>query len=377
MTNELAIQAYAVWILLPRLETDDPNLKYYYDFEPSLVEYQRAFDALGVSWQPKWVRLDNIERALDEIEKTAGIHAPLVVNLCDGDETNGVPGISVVRALEQRGWAYTGAKETFYRRSTSKIEMKRAFDANQVPTPPWCEIHDSTAIESIFEQCGPTAIIKPAVSGGSLGLSVRNVVSTPDEAVRCLAELRAGYRGWNLCSGGTLAEKFIDGREYTSFIIGSGDDLIMYPPVERVFHASLPAKERFLSFDRLWETYDTESAMPNQEDVYQYAVPEGSLHAAIEQVSKAAYRAVQGTGYGRLDIRQDAATGKLYVLEVNAQCGLSEDENYTSIGAILRFANESFATMTGRVLADALRLHHRTVSTSKSPPTSTPSAIRR
>jgi D-alanine-D-alanine ligase len=58
-----------------------------------------------------------------------------------------------------------------------------------------------------------------------------------------------------------------------------------------------------------------------------------------------------------LDIRSDAATGKLYVLEVNAQCGLSEDENYTSIGAILRFAGESFATMTKRVIEDALRAH--------------------
>ncbi len=39
-------------------------------------------------------------------------------------------------------------------------------------------------------------------------------------------------------------------------------------------------------------------------------------------------------GYGRLDIRMDRQTGKMYVLEVNAQCGLSEDEDYTSIGAI-------------------------------------------
>jgi hypothetical protein len=36
---------------------------------------------------------------------------------------------------------------------------------------------------------------------------------------------------------------------------------------------------------------------------------------------------------------------------------LSEDENYTSIGAILRFAGESFATMTKRVIEDALRAH--------------------
>ncbi len=51
-------------------------------------------------------------------------------------------------------------------------------------------------------------------------------------------------------------------------------------------------------------------------------------------------------------------TGDLYVLEVNAQCGLSEDENYTSIGAILKFANASFASLIAQLLAHARRRPH-------------------
>ena len=43
---------------------------------------------------------------------------------------------------------------------------------------------------------------------------------------------------------------------------------------------------------------------------------------------------IRDRGYTRIDIRQDSTTGKLYMLEANAQCGLSEDEDYTSIGAI-------------------------------------------
>ena len=45
--------------------------------------------------------------------------------------------------------------------------------------------------------------------------------------------------------------------------------------------------------------------------------------------------------------------GELYVLEVNAQCGLSEDENYTSIGAILRYSGKSFTDLTVEILDDA------------------------
>ncbi|MFM8473633.1 MAG: hypothetical protein ACKOBV_08955 [Candidatus Kapaibacterium sp.] len=361
MTRNRTIKDHALWVLLPTLETDDPNLRYYYDFEPALAEYTRAFAALGLSWRWTSVRVHDIDRVLDGIAEESGSRPPCILNLCDGDETNGVPGISVVRALENRGWAYTGARERFYHVTTSKVDMKKAFDAHGVPTAPWCEVTGSTPPEDLFRICGSTVIIKPAVSGGSLGLSIRNVVQTPEEAERCVAELRAGYRGWDLGSGGIIAERFIDGREFTTFIVGSadgsGDGLHVYPPVERVFHESLPRTERFLSFDRLWETYDTESAMPGNDDVYRYAVPEASLHAAIEKVSREAYASVEGTGYGRLDIRMDAGTGALQVLEVNAQCGLSEDENYTSIGAILRFAGESFAVMTGRVLDDALRQH--------------------
>ena len=65
------------------------------------------------------------------------------------------------------------------------------------------------------------------------------------------------------------------------------------------------------------------------------------LGARIELLSWEAYAAVRGHGYGRVDLRMDAASGELHVLEVNAQCGLSEDENYTSIGAILRVSKRS------------------------------------
>ena len=64
---------------------------------------------------------------------------------------------------------------------------------------------------------------------------------------------------------------------------------------------------------------------------------------------------MNGTGYGRIDIRQDKSTGRMYVLEVNAQCGLSEDENYTSIGAMVRLGRDKFSDMLGAIIEDALR----------------------
>jgi D-alanine-D-alanine ligase len=71
--------------------------------------------------------------------------------------------------------------------------------------------------------------------------------------------------------------------------------------------------------------------------------------------------AVGGTGYGRLDIRMDKVTGKLYMLEVNAQCGLSEDEDHTSIGAILRYAGKSFSGLVRNIINDAFARRNLTL----------------
>jgi D-alanine-D-alanine ligase len=49
----------------------------------------------------------------------------------------------------------------------------------------------------------------------------------------------------------------------------------------------------------------------------------------------------------------------MYVLEANAQCGLSEDENYTSIGAILRFSNKSFTEIIIAIINDAFKRYYQ------------------
>ncbi len=110
-----------------------------------------------------------------------------------------------------------------------------------------------------------------------------------------------------------------------------------------------------MSFDRLWEFYEKESAMPGQANFYEYALPPDEIILRLQQITLDAYRAVKGCGYARLDIRMDADTGKLHVLEVNAQCGLSEDEDHTSIGAILRFSKKSFTQLIVEIIQDGLR----------------------
>jgi D-alanine-D-alanine ligase len=349
---------YKMWVLVPHLETDDPNLQYYYDFSQSLKEYTRVFDELKAEWQWQPVTMQSIPQTISDIKRQSNGHLPLVINLCDGDEINGTPGISVIHELEKQQLPYTGSDAFFYNITTSKFPMKEAFDKAGVPTPKWAIIDgDEEHIRQICQRIGTPLIIKPAISGGSMGVSVKNVVQSEQELLHRVHELNNGYRGWQLTTGGLLAEEFIKGPEFTSLIVGSSDDPAncqVYEPVERVFHKSLPETEKFLSFDRLWEIYEHESPMPNNENFYDYIPVPEPLSTAIKEISLKAYCAVGGQGYGRLDIRMDSATGNLYVLEVNAQCGLSEDEDYTSIGAILRVSGKSFTQLVTEIIKEGL-----------------------
>src|SRR5688572_15505352 len=256
-TEFLKNEPFFIWVLAPHLETDDPNLQHYYDFDANIAEFTKAFTKLDLLWKWQSVTMENYREVIDHIADSANGHIPLVFNLCDGDEVNGTPGISVIRYLEQKQLIYTGAREAYYYITTSKITMKQAFDKAGIPTPPWQAITDpGQDLQGICDKIGLPVIIKPAVSGGSMGLGIKNVVNNDDELKKIVASLYEGYHGWDFTFGGLIAEKFITGPEFTSFLVGSFDQpehAVVFQPVERVFSDNLPEQERFLSFERLWE----------------------------------------------------------------------------------------------------------------------------
>jgi D-alanine-D-alanine ligase len=354
-----ALSNLFIWVLAPHLESNDSNIDYYYDFTQSIAEYTATFKELNIEWKWQPVTINSYRNIIDKIAATATIKQKLVLNLCDGDEINGTPGVSVIHYLEQKQLLYTGSDAFFYNITTSKVPMKIAFDENNVATAKWkAIISKEDHLENIFTELGSPIILKPAISGGSMGVSIKNVVKTKDELQEQVNKMFSGYRGWELTSGGIIAEAFIDGPEFTVMIVGNyhqPSTAIIYTPVERVFHASLPATEQFLSFDRLWEIYEDETPMPNNENFYEYQIPNQNLHQSIKQLAWDAYVACKGKSYTRVDLRMDKLTSKLYVLEVNAQCGLSEDEDYTSIGAIIKASNTTFTKVIEQIITNAIQ----------------------
>ena len=179
-----------IWVLVPFMDTEDPNLAYYSDYELSYTEYEKAFATLNLPWQWQPVRTYDFKKIIDGIASDKSGFTPVILNLCDGDDINGIPGISVLHYLDEKKMIYTGSNAHFYDITTSKIIMKRVFEEKHVLTPDWEILQlDGSNIKGIFERLGTPLILKPSISAGSMGIGVKSVVET--EAELKVSELMA------------------------------------------------------------------------------------------------------------------------------------------------------------------------------------------
>lgn len=104
-----------------------------------------------------------------------------------------------------------------------------------------------------------------------------------------------------------------------------------------------------------WEGYDLEGGNGkggDEEKMYIYEAAPSEWQGRLKKVARDAYIACDGSGYGRVDIRtRNMDELDPYVLEVNANCGLSFGENSSSLGEILRLAKEDPAVFCGELVA--------------------------
>jgi D-alanine-D-alanine ligase len=281
----------------------------------------------------------------------------LIFNLCDGIEVDGYPGIKTVKALEASGLPYSGADPAFYELTTPKTLMKRRLIEHGVSTSPFVAIRDPRADGLLAgAQLGYPLIIKPDVSAASFGISIKSVVKEDEACVAQAGVALAGERDLENYYEGVFAERFIPGREFTVLCASDPADatgVCVYPPVERVFHKALPEHERLLSYDRYWEKYETEGALPDRAPIAHYESAPAEWAPALVTLARDAYVALDGVGYGRVDIRRDERTGEFLVLEANCNCGLSTDGE-TSVSWILRLSGETMPALLDRIFSDAL-----------------------
>lgn len=265
-----------------------------------------AVEQAGFDVIPVLVHLGNVEPVI------AGLQCDAVLNLCDGTGAggDGVPGVEVIEALERRRIPYTGSRAEAYRVSCDKAAMLERFDAARVPTPRWQLLRspDEPLRPDLAERF--PLIVKPRDAGGGAGIRLSSIVETQAALREQLAAVHATY-------GDAVVAEYVDGRELTVGILGSGWGLKVFPPLEVRFGAAFPASRGIRTFDSKW---DVDSPLYG---AFELLCPAPLRPAELRKAlaaARGAYRAIGGSGYGRVDLRLDARGP--FVLEVNPNCCL-------------------------------------------------------
>jgi D-alanine-D-alanine ligase len=200
-------------------------------------------------------------------------------------------------ALELLGLPYTGSGVMASALGMDKWRTKLVWRAAGLPTADWEILGAASDFDAVERYLGLPIFVKPAREGSSIGMSKVSAHGT----LKAAFELAVEHDPL------VLAEKFIDGAEYTVGILG---DTAL--PLIRL----APAKDKaFYDFEAKYLRDDTE-----------YHCPAGLADAqemALRQLALDAFRLIDGRGWGRVDLMLDSI-GNPYLLEVNTAPGMTD-----------------------------------------------------
>ena len=197
-------------------------------------------------------------------------------------------------ALEVMGVPYTGSGVLGSALAMDKVRTKQVWRANGLQTPPYEPINAKTKFEDVAARLGLPMIVKPVQEGSSIGLT----------KVRATTDMDAAYALAVNYDPVVMAERFIDGPEYTASIV---DDAAL--PLIRI-----EAPEGKYDYQNKYFT-----------DVTKYLCPCGlpaAKEAEIKAIALNAFQAVGCAGWGRVDLMLDAK-GEPWLLEVNTSPGMT------------------------------------------------------
>ncbi|KAF9422905.1 hypothetical protein BGZ94_008457 [Podila epigama] len=324
----------------------------------------------------------------------------VVFQLCDGTEVDGYPGVSMIKALEERKVPFTGSDSAFYIISSSKPVLKKELQAAHVPTSSFQEFDRPVTmsdLDHIVNEIGFPMIVKPSISYASINISTSSVVHNRKDLLEQVNKSLAATmpegkpvkrtehignqtkdenqhpprakntiqdpKEVDIETPTVFVEKFLAGREFTALVIGDKDwGVRVFPVAERAFDPKLGKYERLLAFDQYWAGYDLNGGHPSEdnENFCKYQLAKETWQGKLQQVAKEAYLALGGSGYGRVDIRTvEMETCDPVVLEVNANCGFSFEKDSSSLANILIMSNVDSTKFVMDIVDHALHRNHR------------------
>ena len=204
-------------------------------------------------------------------------------------------------ALELLGIPYTGSGVMASSVGMDKVTTKIVWLAAGVPTPTYITIAAGADIDTdaIVAELGLPLIVKPPLEGSTIGITK----VTDATGLQAAVDLARQY------DKAVLVEQFIQGREFSVPVLGSGPTARALPIVEIV------APEGNYDYQNKYFTDDTKYHCP--------APLDEATTKAIQAHVVNAYRALGCEGWSRIDVLLRAADNEPFLLEVNTSPGMT------------------------------------------------------
>jgi D-alanine-D-alanine ligase len=266
----------------------------------------------------------------------------IVFNLCERINHSGLLEPHAASLLDILQVPYTGSNPFTLSLCLDKIRVKKLFAFHRIPTPRWDYLYEA---DDSFEEDFPLpAIVKPANSDSSIGITNDSVVDNPGalrERIRyVLEDLKRP----------ALIEEFVDGDEYDVSILGNWDDRQRILPLSRSVFTGLP--------EGFWHMYPYEAKFMGSE-VHKKGIEvqrppkgvPGKLTSLISEMALDALNVVGCSDYGRVEVRVDR-NGNPCVLEVNPNPSIGPTD---CVPSVAKLAGMDYGDFLEEILRLAIR----------------------
>ena len=228
---------------------------------------------------------------------------------------------------------FTGSDETAMSIAMDKALCKRLVASCGIRTPDYAVAECRSPLTDII--LSYPVIIKPNTEGSSKGISLLSVVHN-DAALRCLlAEKISTYRE------DMLVEEYIGGREFTVGVLGNGENLRVFPPMEIIF------------IDSTYNIYSYEVKRNFRQYVRYECPPDISqdLRREMESTAETIFRLIGCRDMARMDFRL-SPEGRLYFIEINPLPGLAP--GYSDFPMLAEFCGMDYSALIRNIMESAL-----------------------
>ncbi len=223
---------------------------------------------------------------------------------------------AIVSYLELMKQQYTGCNARGLMLSHDKALSKKILNYHRVPTPGFAVFRRRRKIRPPAKLKYPI-LVKSATEDASFGISQKSIVHNDAALIE-----RVKFVHEHVGSD-ALVEEYIEGRELYVGVMGNKQLTVF--PVWEMFFRNMPDDVAHIATARVkWNT-----RYQKKHGIETGRAPDltDEQSAKIQRICKRVYRALNMSGYGRIDIRMNAA-GQVYVIEANANPNLEFGEDF-------------------------------------------------